>query len=288
MTTAPPRIAESDLESAACPLCLSVDSKLVCYPKVLLPFAVKQCNKCGMEYLSPRLSELAMQACYRSDHYFKGEGYQDYTEQESALRATFRRLLRQLTNERSSEGRLLEIGCGHGYLLAEAAPYFYYRCGTDYSASALSHATPYAQRLVCGGLDDLPPEEKDFDCVIANHVIEHVYNPRVFVSNLLARLRSGGSLLLSTPNAGSVWRYLMGRRWPSYKLPEHIYYFDRHHLAGLMQSAGVETVTSVPYPHAFPLSLVASKIGIRVGSKLGRYTIWLPGTTVALAGRKPI
>jgi len=247
---------------------------------------VQRCAACAMDYLSPRLTEAAMLDHYRSDAYFDGEGYQDYAAQAPALRATFARLLSHLQSLGVCGGRLLEVGCGHGYLLEQAAAHFSYRCGTDYSAAALGHAAPHADRLVCGGVADLPPELDRFDCVIANHVIEHVYDPQGFVGSLLARLRPGGLLLLSTPDAGSLWRRVMGRRWPSYKLPEHIHYFDCHCLSRLMSTAGAQDLQRVPYPHAFPLPLVAAKLGLRLPQHWGRHALWLPGTTVAVLGRR--
>ena len=69
-------------------------------------------------------------------------GYADtsYFEQETALRATFKRLLRNLEKREMTGGELLEIGCGYGYLLDEARPYFSRRVGTDFSPEAAAHA----------------------------------------------------------------------------------------------------------------------------------------------------
>jgi len=64
-----------------------------------------------------------MQEAYRQPSYYEGGacGYADtsYTAQESALRATFKRLLHNLATRRLTGGTLLEVGCGYGYLLDE-------------------------------------------------------------------------------------------------------------------------------------------------------------------------
>src|SRR5436190_1705782 len=78
---------------------------------------------------------------------------------------------RQLTG-----GDLLEIGCGYGYLLEEARGFFRTRTGLEMSHDAAAIASRRADRVYEGGLEQLPAGEK-FDCIIATHVIEHVYDP---------------------------------------------------------------------------------------------------------------
>ena len=84
---------------------------------------------------------------------------------------------------------------------------------------------------------------------------------------------------------GGFWRYLMGHKWPSFKLPEHVLYFDRRSLARVMAEANISDIKTLPYPHAFPLPLVAEKLGIKLPGNLHRFNLWMPATTLALYGR---
>lgn len=45
--------------------------------------------------------------------------------------------------------------------------------------------------------------DRQFDLVVAMEIIEHLFNPRHFISNCLALLNPGGFLLLTTPNVES-------------------------------------------------------------------------------------
>jgi SAM-dependent methyltransferase len=157
--------------------------------------------------------------------------------------------------------------------------------GTDFSMGAVHLAKRKADDVFHGGVEAVPGTEV-FDCVIATHVIEHVYHPKEFMAALLKRLRPGGSLLIAAPDMGSVWRKVMGKRWPSFKLPEHILYFDSRTLTQLFIDSGVQCPTQIPYPHAFPLPLMASKFGITLPHFLNRFNFWLPATTVAIVGVK--
>ncbi|WP_321798524.1 class I SAM-dependent methyltransferase [Caballeronia sp. J97] len=279
-------MTELNLETPDCPLCGCPERKQLYPPSNGKPFGVCACEQCGLAYLAPRLPEQEMLSLYQDDDYFgrdDGEGYTNYSEQEDALRRTFRRVLAHLAAQGRTGGSLLEIGCGFGYLLDEARPYFTRRCGTDYSANAVRSARQMATKVWQGGVDSVP-ESEQFDCVIATHVVEHVYHPRAFIESLARRLKPGGSMLVAAPDFGSFWRKLMGNRWPSFKFPEHVLYFDGTSLSRLMEESGLSSVQVVPYAHAFPLPLIAAKFGIELPSSLGRHSLWLPATTIACVG----
>jgi SAM-dependent methyltransferase len=284
-----PDLDPGSLEVADCPMCGSSE-RVARY--ALLPYGVVRCARCGMHYLSPRLPEQVMLDLYRTGDYFEGRevGYDSYAEQEAALRATFRRVAKDLVKAGYAGGDLLEVGAGFGYLLETVRPDFRSVMGTEYAAAAAEAAQARGLDVRVGGLDAVPADRM-FDCIVGAHVIEHVYDPRAFVGELMTRLRPGGRVILGTPDMGSAWRRLMGRRWPSFKVPEHVLYFDRPTLTALLIDAGFEDVRSFPYLHSFPLSLIFGKLGVRSASRrlgaLGRLPVPLPATTLALSGRKP-
>jgi len=231
-----------------------------------------------------------MQEAYRQASYYEGGacGYADtsYTAQESALRATFKRLLRNVARRRLTGGDLLEVGCGYGYLLDEARSFFDQRVGTEFSPQAAEIARATGAEVFVGGIEQLPRDRK-FDCVIAIQVIEHVYQPLSFVKGLASHTKTGGHIVVATPDIGGILRRTMGRRWPSFKVPEHVLYFDFSTLSSLMHQAGLGDVRRLPYPHAFPLGLIAAKFGLTIPPMLARFKVWVPATTVAAYGRVP-
>jgi SAM-dependent methyltransferase len=273
-----------DIEYPSCPLCHS-ESHRNAYSK-FTPYKVVRCHSCGFYYLYPRLTETAILNLYADDDYFEGEdkGYTSYSEQEVALRATFKRVMLNLRKNKLTGGSLLEIGCGYGYLLDEARNFFEFRVGTDFSERAVKQAKSRADFVYPGGIEQVPIQEK-FDLIIATHVIEHVYQPKAFLEKITKHLHPGGVAVIATPDMGSFWRYLMGHKWPSFKLPEHVLYFDKRSLSTLMKEVGLFNIQPLPYPHAFPLPLVAAKLGIKIPLKLSNFNLWMPATTLALYGR---
>lgn len=276
----------TDLERSPCPLCGGEERREEVY--VFSPFAVARCQGCGLWYLHPRLAEPLMHASYADDAYFEGgtAGYSSYQAQEATLRPTFRRFLRELARRGMTGEKLLEVGCAYGFFLDEARTFFQHRTGTDYSPAAIDRARGRADRLILGGLGELPAGEL-FDCIACVHVIEHIYDPVAFLRHLGRHLRPGGWVVLATPDMGSFWRPLMRRRWPFFKIPEHVTYFDQRSLQELLRRGGLEAAQPLPYPSLFSLELIGEKLGVRLPSALKDLQVPLPATTIAAAGRKP-
>ena len=275
------------LENPTCSLCGS--SKILSGASYdLSPYKVVRCSECRLWYLNPRLEELEMMKLYADDSYFgrdDKQGYSSYKTQRDSLRKTFTRFLKQLHDKGIRGNRLLEVGCGFGYMLEEAEPFFGYRAGTDFSKEAVQQASKVCDQVTLGGIDDIPGDEL-YDVIITVGVIEHIYEPVEFTKKLHERLKTGGKLILATPHMGSFWRLIMGTRWASFKLPEHVAFYDRNSLNKLFEKGGFSGMTQLSFPHAFPFSLVTEKLGLKVGGRLGSSSIWLPATTLAIAGEK--
>ncbi len=277
----------SDLEKTACPLCASVMASI---EQRFPPFSVLRCEECSLVYLSPRLRESAVRTLYEQEGYFGHNeplGYTDYAAQETSLRATFRRFIRKLESCGITGGSMLEVGCGYGFFLAEARHLFTRRVGIELSATAAEHARDVSgDEVFVGDLGVLPQGAQDFDVIVALNVIEHIYSPLSLLRHLDSRLKEGGRIVLATPDIGSFWYKILGRKWPSFKVPEHIAFYDESTLSDLLKRCGFSGVVRLPFPHAFPLGLVAGKLGLSIPVALWQKTIWLPGTMVACVAQK--
>lgn len=276
--------APSELEHVACPACAADDPTL---RYDLSPYRVVQCLACGLSYLSPRLNEATMLRFYEDDTYFENGnvGYAGYLQQEQSLRYSFRRFLRQLHRRRLDGGALLEVGCGYGFLLDEAKPYFDHRVGIDFSP-AVERAAEHADRVYQGDLDALPAQDR-FDCIILASVIEHVHNPVDYLRMLRERLRPGGKVVVATPNVDSIFRRLLGPRWPGFQvIPEHVTFYNGPTLSALLERAGFSGVTPVPFVRAYPANMVIEEFNVwpRLFGPFGNRNVAFPGYIVARCG----
>jgi SAM-dependent methyltransferase len=194
------------------------------------PFAVVSCERCGLVFLSPRPSEAAALALYQDPGYYEsdtaGHGYDEYLDVRSNWVRTFERRLRQIRRHQPA-GRVLDVGCGPGFFLDAAVAMGYDARGLDPSAHAVALArVRHGDRVMLGVLESAALPPASFDLIAASDAFEHVYAPLRFLAAAHRLLKPDGLLVITTPDASSLLARLSGRRWVSFKIPEHVYYWS--------------------------------------------------------------
>jgi SAM-dependent methyltransferase len=188
------------------------------------------CQRCGTvqtrELPAPQLLE---------SRYAETDDHQ-YLVEEAGRRQTARRLLNLL--ERSvSPGRMLDVGCGHGLLMAEARDRGWDTVGLELSHSAIGHARRLGLRVLEQTIEDASLPTAGFQAIVAVDLIEHLSAPREFVSRCRELLAPGGALLIATPDPESWAARIFGRRWWGY-IPTHLHLLPRRMLRELIQAEG--------------------------------------------------
>jgi ubiquinone/menaquinone biosynthesis C-methylase UbiE len=146
--------------------------------------------------------------------------------------------------------RVLDIGCGEGHFAAVLL-----RGGADVVAADVAEEPLRRARARYPGLDvrlvepeaPLPMEDTSFDVVWAGETIEHVADTSQWLSQVRRVLRSGGLLLLSTPNHGPLsraWWGLSRKAFETHFDPrsDHLRFYTRCALEGLLEDFGFEDV----------------------------------------------
>jgi len=94
--------------------------------------------------------------------------------------------------------KILDIGCGSGYLINELSKSikseFY---GVDVYSGNNRNDWIYKKADITNGI---PFNDSQFDCVVCGEVIEHVPNPDLLLKEINRVLRKDGYLIISTPN----------------------------------------------------------------------------------------
>jgi len=244
-----------------------------------------QCKKCGLFFLSPRLKKEAMHKVYETMTYFKGNsnvGYNDYEEQKKTLILTFNWFLKKLKRKKLIGGALLDVGCGSGLFLEKSKPFFSKTVGTDLCKDMANEAAKRCDVALCGG----PLAAKKFgpfNLITTIGVIEHIYNPIDFLEECVALLAPGGHIILVTPNIKGIWYKIMKKRWPSFKLPEHIAYYHPDAMRELAKRTSMTLKGFFSYHQVFPLSLVLKYLGFSANKKNKILNIEIPLPWVMMA-----
>jgi 2-polyprenyl-3-methyl-5-hydroxy-6-metoxy-1,4-benzoquinol methylase len=163
-------------------------------------------------------------------------------EEEHRLALLNARWRMNLLHRYCPDGRLLEVGCARGDFLSVAREsYDVYGVEPNPELALSARRTaPVHQGLV----ETLAAD--GFDIAVSFHVVEHVDSPRRFIRAIADRVRTGGFVVIETPNIGSLPFKLFRSRWREF-IPEHYYFFDPRTIHRLMESEGlrVEQVLNV-------------------------------------------
>lgn len=155
-------------------------------------------------------------AIHSTDPVDMADIYSDYPlNQDRTLdifaRGTYRNLLRRLTkNGLEKHDRILDFGCGNAVFLQ-------FLQGEEFTA--LEGYDPYVET------HRTPPESgSQYDCVIANDVIEHVASPREMMREVYDLVRPGGLLYVGTADSegvkdmGDLERHIMRLHQPFHRV----------------------------------------------------------------------
>jgi SAM-dependent methyltransferase len=148
--------------------------------------------------------------------------------------------------------RVLDVGCGDGRHVAEAARRGCRAVGLDYDAGALAGARARigGQRvdLVVGDAARLPFRDGAFDTVICTETLEHLPDDRAAIREIARLLRPGGTLLGAVPSHFTELMYWRLSRGYWHTPGGHVRIYRPRELSQRLREAGL-SITRVRYLH---------------------------------------
>lgn len=181
------------------------------------------------------------QGNYRSSY---GEVELDVIRMRVALRAARAEALLAAPGP----ARLLDVGCGEGFVLADFAARGWDVAGMDFSIAGVRAMNPAMARHVEQGdvfelLDAAIASERKYELVWLGHVLEHVLEPLALLRALRRLVAEGGVLVATVPNDGSrLHERLLAdgdidrRFWIA--PPDHMSYFTADSLRAAADATG--------------------------------------------------
>jgi SAM-dependent methyltransferase len=160
---------------------------------------------------------------------------------------------------RRLRGRVLENGCGIGMYAQRLAPLGGQVVGLEYDFERSRLAAVRLPRIVNGAGEHLPFPASTFDLILSHEVIEHVWDDRAAVQEMVRVLKPGGRAAIFCPNRGYpfethgiYWRgqYHFGnklgvnylpRAWRE-RLAPHVRVYTHSDLARLLEGLPVQII----------------------------------------------
>ena len=302
--------------------CFICSRSTLAYSKYSLQtHVIRECSGCGLMFVYPQPTDEMLRAIHKSEDYFQNTdfyagndettfGYSNYFAEQRNRRGLFGRIAHRCldlvrrgpTGVRESPG-LLEVGCGPGYFMEQAASVGFRVRGVDINQAIVEHLRGrYAFPVEHLDYTERPKSDpRTYQCVAMLDVLEHVLQPTVFIENAYRSLTPGGVLVVTTVDSGSPVSRVFGRRLEDFRrVREHVYFFNRRNIQTLLEQSGFDTISIDSVGYTLRLDDVLTRVGMmlpvlnRVSSLFGRSLKPLgyvpmhvnPGTKMLLFARR--
>lgn len=244
-TTPTPEMQNNTFECGSCGLMLP--------PKIVYSgirgldgcqYSLVKCEPCGVRQAYPRPSEPTLEKFYGTAYEGRcKQGIVEVGDPFNANRAIIEDgLLRLREANRFGMplgGRLLDVGCGHGFFMAASEKMGFTATGIDIDQDALAYArTKFRFSVHTKTVYEL--DTQIYDVVSMWQVLEHLGAPGAATGKVFEVLNPGGFFIGSVPNIGGIYAKMRGRKWYHLRPPEHLNYFDEPSLRALLERAGFE------------------------------------------------
>jgi SAM-dependent methyltransferase len=149
--------------------------------------------------------------------------------------------------EKISRGRILEVGCGRGGLLARLKSEGRELYGFDISPTGVGIAKSINKdaNFFVADARNIPFKSNSFDYIICAEVLEHIEGDEA-IKECYRVLKPNGSALFSVPNEGKIER-------PSGRQCGHVRSFTFKSFTGFLEQAGFEIVSGCSWGLYIPI-----------------------------------
>lgn len=262
----------SEGRATTCPLCNSLSIKLYDARDRLygLPgaFELRECSVCSVIFTYPRLSSQEI-AVYYPTVYNLGRHETDKINSLDDFSFRKKRILRRTAREKhdiilqyTGKGRLLDIGCNTGELLAGLKLLGWEKMfGLEISKATADYVERSLRVKVWNAAFpdiSLLAGEK-FDVINLSHSFEHFRDPVQALDSISDLLSPSGICLITIPNPDSLDAKWFDGAWFGYDIPRHYFSYKPHVFRSLVKNRGFDVLDQsfTDYPHGAMLLNIA-------------------------------
>lgn len=202
--------------------------------------------------------------------------YKDYGYNTQSPEHTHNYIWNPIISMLQSKNFILDLGCGNGAFANKLIEKGFEVFGTDASEQGVHQANKInADHFFVQDLssDDLPIElqNKKFKTIISTEVIEHLYDPRSFISfaKKILKKNGGGEIILSTPYHGYLKNLAISitNKWDFHANPlwdgGHIKLWSKKTIIKLLEEQGFNVTDFVGcgrFPYFWKSMVIRAKI----------------------------
>jgi 2-polyprenyl-3-methyl-5-hydroxy-6-metoxy-1,4-benzoquinol methylase len=204
-------------------------------------FSVLRCKACGLGRTWPVLAAAEVGRYYPQTYYGKENVRFNPLLELMTRRFQVRRA--SLLKRCAPAGRVLDVGCGRGFLLKFLQEHGYEPYGVEMSDNAAWHARHrLGLEISTSDFVNNSPPWKPFNAVVFWHSLEHFADADVAVAKAREIMNRGAVLAVALPNFDSLQARLFGRHWFHLDVPRHYTHFGTASLRALLKRQGFRIV----------------------------------------------
>ena len=251
-----------------CPLCQESSTRFFCDKN---NYDLYKCDNCKLLFVYPLPKTIDV---YDKSYFAgadKGFGYVDYDSDKEPMVPTFNKYLDLLAKFGIKNGKFLDIGAATGFFMSLAKERGFEVSGVEISPFASEEGRKKGLNIITGELENAQFPDEFFDVISLCDVLEHVPNPVTFFREVSRILKKGGLILINTPDAGSLWAKIMGKRWHLLVPPEHLHYFSSQNIKKYLAKDQFEVKSNIKIGKRFTFKYIFSTLYKRQGLSLWNF-----------------
>ncbi|MDP2709082.1 MAG: class I SAM-dependent methyltransferase [bacterium] len=246
-----------------CPACDSINYEVEFEKK---SFKFCRCGSCRTLFINPRPSQKQLADFYstaKSVIYWSK--YVFPASEEVRMKNIFApraKLIKKIVKSfyPSEISLVLDVGAGYGSFLEAAR-----KLNLAQNYLAIEPAKESAKKCRDRGFEVMEKMIEDIvlskkaDLVVNFELIEHLFNPRLFIKSCHKLLKRGGLFIVTTPNILGFDLVILGKKSDNLAGPAHLNYFNLKSLSRLLVKEGFEILECLT-PGELDVDIIKNKI----------------------------
>ena len=213
-------------------------------------YKVIQNEKYGFYQISPSPTPEELSAYYNANYYDYGTYTPEYSHNELIQKTLPVHEINYLLKK--EKGKILDIGCGEGFVINEFQKQGWDVTGLDFSHDGINRHFPHLKDKVIKddiykSLETLINDKIKFDVIVCNNVLEHVIDPLSFLGRFKSLCHKDTVIRIQVPNDFSWVQAALkkdGMIKNDYWVgpPAHLSYFNNKSFRNVLESFGYEVM----------------------------------------------
>lgn len=224
-------------------------------------FNIYRCNDCEVLFVADIVVD---------DNYYKRYYTKDYYDlgpenpflrlaagflQKISVSGRIKKILKYAKPSKGFKLKILDIGCGRGEFLTRLPDKFFEKHGLEINPDGVKASTSAGIHVIKKDIKECTSDDGTYDIVTMWHVIEHLNNPDASLESAGRLLKSGGVLIVSTPNIDSFGFSFSGPDWFHLDSPRHLILYGEAGLMHLLARHGFDCLEIFSSMFDCPLDL---------------------------------